>query len=144
MDFNEKAKAWLSDARERFFSLDLKELDSTLTPEEQAEWNDIYASFRSGTLMRGKVIGSEQLSLSSDSSVESPDDGDEQAIPCLIILPYRVKILLPEPLFWWPTWILSSSQLTVWLAVLWPHALWRSHGCVGKRRRSTGWMKAAS
>lgn len=102
MDFNEKAKAWLSDARERFFSLDLKELDSTLTPEEQAEWNDIYASFRSGTLMRGKVIGSEQLSLSSDSSAESPDDSDEQAIPCLIILPYRVKILLPEPLFWWP------------------------------------------
>ena len=48
MDITEKVQEWLEKARERFFALDLNGLDEALTPAEQAEWDNIYASFRSG------------------------------------------------------------------------------------------------
>ena len=36
-----------------FNELNLAELDKDLTPEERAEWQAIYASYRSGSVMRG-------------------------------------------------------------------------------------------
>ena len=35
MDITEKVQEWLEKARERFFALDLRELDESLTPEER-------------------------------------------------------------------------------------------------------------
>lgn len=54
---NARMQEWLEQAREDFFSLDLREIDSALTDEERDKWNAIYASFRSGSLMQGAVIG---------------------------------------------------------------------------------------
>ena len=36
MDITEKVQEWLEKARERFFALDLRELDESMTPEERA------------------------------------------------------------------------------------------------------------
>lgn len=113
MDITEKVQEWLEKARERFFALDLRELDESLTPEERVEWDNIYASFRSGSLMRGRIIGLEHMPRPEAASGSEAADSDETDMPCMIVLPYRVKILIPEPFFWWPgeereTFVLNS------------------------------------
>ena len=40
-----------------FNELNLSELDKDLTPEERAEWQAIYASYRSGSVIRGEAAG---------------------------------------------------------------------------------------
>lgn len=101
MDITEKVQEWLEKARERFFALDLRELDESLTPEERAEWDNIYASFRSGSLMRGRIIGMEYMPRPEVYPSSEAADSEGTDMPCMIILPYRVKILIPEPFFWW-------------------------------------------
>ena len=99
MDITEKVQEWLGKARERFFALDLRELDESLTPEERVEWDNIYASFRSGSLMRGRIIGLEHMPRPEAAS--GSEAADSEDMPCMIVLPYRVKIMIPEPFFWW-------------------------------------------
>ena len=90
MDITEKVQEWLEKARERFFALDLRELDESLTPEERVEWDNIYASFRSGSLMRGRIIGLEHMprpeAASRSRSRGQRWDGhalyDRPALPC--------------------------------------------------------------
>lgn len=101
MDITEKVQDWLEKARERFFALDLREFDETLTSEEHAEWDNIYASFRSGSLMRGRIIGIEYMPRPDGSLKYEATDSEGLDMPCMIVLPYRVKILIPEPFFWW-------------------------------------------
>lgn len=101
---NTRMQEWLEQAREAFFSLDLRETDSELTVEERDEWNAIYASFRSGSLMQGEVIGVERVMI-EEHTTESHgehdvDEESEQGVLCLTITPYRVKILIPAPLVW--------------------------------------------
>lgn len=43
----------------RLLSLDLNKLDRDLTEPERQEWNNIYASFRSKSVLTGKIIGIE-------------------------------------------------------------------------------------
>lgn len=102
MDITEKVQEWLEKARERFFALDLRELDESLTPEERVEWDNIYASFRSGSLMRGRIIGMEHMPRPEADHDPEAADSEGTDMPCMIVLPYRVKILIPEPFFWWP------------------------------------------
>ena len=40
-----------------FNELNLAEMDKDLTAEERAEWQAIYASYRSGSVMRGEAAG---------------------------------------------------------------------------------------
>ena len=40
-----------------FNDLNLLELDKDLTEQEKAEWQAIYASFRSGSVISGDVVG---------------------------------------------------------------------------------------
>ena len=40
-----------------FNELNLAELDKDLTPEERDEWQAIYASYRSHSVMRGEAAG---------------------------------------------------------------------------------------
>ena len=101
MEINEKVQKWLEKAREQFFALDFRELDDALTPDERAEWDNIYASFRSGSLMRGRIIGIENMKQPVPVSDPEIAGGEDADIPCMIVLPYRVKILIPEPFFWW-------------------------------------------
>ena len=101
MEVNEKVQKWLEEARERFFALDIKVLDEALTSAEQEEWDNIYASFRSGSLMRGRIIGMETMPQpEADFRLEEADRKGGDML-CMIVLPYRVKILIPELFFWW-------------------------------------------
>lgn len=101
---NTRMQEWLQQAREAFFSLDLREIDSKLTDEERNEWNTIYASFRSGSLMQGEVIGVERVKIGAhdqkSNEEQDAEDADERGVLCLTITPYRVKILIPAPLVW--------------------------------------------
>lgn len=101
MEINQKIQQWLEKARERFFALDLNGLDEALTPAEQAEWDNIYASFRSGSLMRGRIVGIENMPQPEVEINSEISDEEVTNMPCMIVLPYRVKILIPEPFFWW-------------------------------------------
>lgn len=73
-----------------FNELNTNELDKELSPEERAEWNSIYASYRAGSLLSGTVSGID--------SYEIYEDGDK--LLAAVVIPYRVKILIPEKLLW--------------------------------------------
>ena len=88
MDITEKVQEWLEKARERFFELDLRELDESLTPEERVEWDNIYASFRSGSLMRGRIIGMEHMPRPEADHDPEAADSEGTDMPCMIVLPY--------------------------------------------------------
>lgn len=77
-----------------FNELNLIEMDKDLTAEEQAEWQAIYASYRSGSVMRGEAAGVDYHEF------EFVPNGQKrtvkQKLRCMIIIPYRVKIIIPE------------------------------------------------
>jgi len=80
-----------------FKDLNLRELDKDLTPAELEEWNNIYASFRSGSLISGKVIGVDFHSFDVKSKKK---DVPKKELACLIAINYMVKIIIPEPEIW--------------------------------------------
>lgn len=84
--------------RLQFFELQFHELDRYLTDEERAEWNSIYASYRGRSAMSGTIIGMDQLSV----SVKNRETGatERKAMYCAIIVPYRVRIVIPSPEMW--------------------------------------------
>ena len=62
---NEKSRLpdKLNLTRLRFYETDFKALDYSLTEKEQAEWNAIYASYRSSSILSGEIIGVEGVPL---------------------------------------------------------------------------------
>ena len=77
-----------------FKDLNLAELDKDLTEPEREEWQAIYASYRSGSVISGGVAG---VDLHEFNIVPK---GKRKAVPqivrCLIVIKYRVKIIIPE------------------------------------------------
>ena len=49
--------------KKSFYDLDFRALDQDLSPEQRQEWNTIYASFRSRSVMRGTIIGVDPHSM---------------------------------------------------------------------------------
>ena len=91
--------------REEFISTDWTALDSTLNNEARAEWNSIYASLRSYSQMQGRVIGIEQIDIGQENVEEethAEGASENHGLLCLTVTPYRVKIIIPEPLIWFP------------------------------------------
>ena len=84
--------------RLRFYETDFKALDYSLTEKEQAEWNAIYASYRSSSILSGEIIGVEGVPL-PDGEDEDGTDGKKE-MPCLTVVQYRVKVLIPKPFVW--------------------------------------------
>lgn len=84
--------------RQRFYELDFHELDRDLSPEEQQEWNSIYASYRGQSALTGTIIGVDQHSV----SVRNPETGklEQHTMYCAIVVPYRVRIVIPAPEMW--------------------------------------------
>ena len=82
-----------------FEELDFRELDKELSEEQQKEWNAIYASYRSASILTGKVIGTDTTII----TVKNKKTGrpEQQEINCLVIINYRVKILIPEQEIWY-------------------------------------------
>ena len=77
-----------------FNELNLAELDKDLTPEERAEWQAIYASYRSGSVMRGEAAGVDYHDF--EFIPEGKKRAVKQSIRCVIIIAYRIKIIIPE------------------------------------------------
>lgn len=102
MDNKKKYSEVLHTSRREFYANDFKELDRELTDEQRAEWNAIYASFESRSLMNGTVIGLDAISLPASGNAALVEDGAApiQDMPCLVVVQYRVKVLIPEPFVW--------------------------------------------
>lgn len=87
----------------RFEELNLNELDKNLSETQRKEWNAIYASYRSGSLLTGRISGVESVSIPVYNN--KTKQTERHAILCLVIISYRVKILIPE----YEVWINEAS-----------------------------------
>lgn len=87
-----------ADDRRHFFAMNFHELDHRLTPEERQEWNSIYASYRGRSALSGTIIGVDPHSIVSYDPVS--DDMRKETMFCAIVVPYRVRIVIPESEMW--------------------------------------------
>ena len=86
--------------RQKFYALKFNELDRHLSPSERAEWNSIYASYRGRSALHGTVLGIDPVKavvFDRKTRVQAM-----QMKNCAIIVPYRVRILIPEDEMWAP------------------------------------------
>ena len=91
-------KAAVKSDRQLFFELKFNELDRGLTPEERQEWNSIYASYRGRSALTGTIIGVDPRSI----YVWNPrtEKKEKLTMYCAIVVPYRVRIMIPETEMW--------------------------------------------
>lgn len=95
-----------------FEKLNLTELDKDLSEEQLKEWNAIYASYRSGSVLTGRVAGMDTTSVTLTN--KETGEAEKKEINCLVIIGYRVKVLVPEQEIWFdentrrPTHVLRS------------------------------------
>ena len=84
--------------KKSFYELDFRALDQDLSPEQRQEWNTIYASFRSRSVMRGTIIGVDPHTM----TVRSAQTGQTETkrMYCAVIVPFRARILIPETEMW--------------------------------------------
>ncbi len=81
-----------------FKNLDLTELDKDLSEEQQKEWNAIYASYRAGSILTGRVVGIDTNTITLPN--KETGEPERVAINCLVVISYRVKVLIPEQQVW--------------------------------------------
>ena len=86
--------------RAAFFGLQFNKLDRGLTPEQQQEWNSIYASYRGGSVMTGTITGVEDANLLFPNRETGVPE--ERMGLVAVVIPYRVRILIPETEMWYP------------------------------------------
>lgn len=119
-----------------FEKLDLTELDRDLSDEQKKEWNSIYASYRSSSILTARVAGMDTTKLrlrGNDGETETKE------INCLVIIDYRVKVLIPEQEIWFdekttrPAHVLRSmAGATIDYVIT---AIDREHDCCVASRR---------
>ncbi len=98
---NRRAAAELSpedEARRVFYGLDFNELDRNLSPQERQEWNSVYASYRGRSVITGTVICIDRHSM----NIRDKSTGKQirQEMYCAIVIPFRVRIIIPESEMW--------------------------------------------
>lgn len=83
----------------KFEDLNLIEMDKDLSEEQKKEWNAIYASYRSASVLKGRVIGIDTKQI----PVKNKETGEMEEIDIhyLVIINYRVKIIIPEQEIWY-------------------------------------------
>ena len=59
-----------------FKDLDLTELDKDLSEDQQKEWNAIYASYRSGSILTGRVAGMDTTTI----TLENKETGEPERV----------------------------------------------------------------
>ena len=84
--------------RQLFYELKFNSVDRDLTPEERQEWNSIYASYRGRSALTGTIIGVDPRSI----YVWNPrtEKKEKLTMYCAIVVPYRVRIMIPETEMW--------------------------------------------
>ena len=86
--------------RRAFFGLDFRELDRGLTPEQRQEWNSIYASYRGRSVMSGQIVGVDRVRIRTRD--RNTGEMVWRRMYCAIVIPFRVRILIPESEMWMP------------------------------------------
>lgn len=81
-------------------SLDLNKLDEDLSEEERNEWNAIYASYRSKSILTGRIMGIDTHSFTVRN--RETRQTERRKMLCAVIINYRVKVLIPETEVWYP------------------------------------------
>ncbi len=95
----QKAETAAEQAKRGFRDLDTRELDRDLSPEERQEWESIYASYTSKSVLTGRVVGMDENTFTvQDASGKNV----EKHLRSLVIINYRVKVLIPETEMWMP------------------------------------------
>ncbi|MBQ9346311.1 MAG: hypothetical protein IJT94_03090, partial [Oscillibacter sp.] len=86
--------------RAAFFGLQFNRLDRNLTPEQRQEWNSIYASYRGRSVMSGTIVGVDRALVQA----RNPQTGemDYRHLYFAVVIPYRVRIVIPETEMWFP------------------------------------------
>ena len=81
-----------------FYDLDFNALDRDLSPEQRQEWNSIYASYRSRSVLTGSIAGVDRHSV----RVRDRRTGEivRQDMYCATVIPFRVRILIPSTEMW--------------------------------------------
>lgn len=82
-----------------FEELNMLELDKDLTDEQRKEWNAIYASYRSESVLTGRIMGIDIKRIPVKSKFLGKKEFKE--IICLVIVGYRVKVLIPDNEVWY-------------------------------------------
>lgn len=88
--------------RQKFFDLKFNRLDRGLTPEERQEWNSIYASYRDRSALRGTITGIDPLHVNVWN--RETKEMERQTMYCAIVIPYRVRIVIPATEMWDRGW----------------------------------------
>lgn len=88
--------------RQKFFDLKFNRLDRGLTPEERQEWNSIYASYRGRSALRGTITGIDPLRVNVWN--RETEEMERQTMYCAIVIPYRVRIVIPATEMWDRGW----------------------------------------
>ena len=85
-------------AEKDFYHLDFHTLDRGLSPEQRQEWNSIYASYRGRSAMTGTIVGIDRHAI----NVRDRKTGEmvRHEMYCAIVIPFRVRILIPETEMW--------------------------------------------
>lgn len=78
---------------------DLNISDKKLSQEEKAEWNMIYASYKAGSLLTGRIIGVDKISVKFFNAETGKNE--HKTVNCLVIIPYRVKVIIPDTEIWY-------------------------------------------
>lgn len=73
-------------------SLDLNKLDEDLSEEERNEWNAIYASYRSKSILTGRIMGIDTHSFTVRN--RETRQTERRKMLCAVIINYRVKVLI--------------------------------------------------
>jgi len=92
------AKKLQAQRRADLFHTDFKELDRDLSPEQLKEWQAIYVSYRSQSILTGEVTGVDTNTF----TVRNPETGQTErcTIRRLVIIDNRVKVIIPETEIW--------------------------------------------
>lgn len=87
------------DNRSAFDRLDIRSLDRSLSTDQRREWEKIYASYRSKSILNGTVLG-----VDRNRFAITGEDGttEERIVYTPVIIDYRVKVLIPETELWMP------------------------------------------
>ena len=126
-----------------FKNLDLTELDKDLSEEQQKEWNAIYASYRAGSILTGRVVGIDTNTITLPN--KETGEPERVAINCLVVISYRVKVLIPEQQVWFdektsrPEHVLRSMTGAIIDYVI--TGIDREHDCCTASRRSAMYVR---
>ncbi|MCD8374797.1 MAG: hypothetical protein LUC20_06890, partial [Oscillospiraceae bacterium] len=95
-----------------FYDLNLNALDRDLSPEERREWNSIYASYRGRSALTGTIVGVDRHTVSARD--RETGEAERQEMYCAVIIPFRVRILIPASEMWFvgeerPAFVLRNT-----------------------------------